>query len=201
MRSSWSKTPRLRFVRDAAIEVCTSIPPRGDEVQPLLHARVVRHAEHRKGQRRRAFPVRSKAGQCEAHAARDALVVDEVATAAQLVGDTPMAVAGKLVLDALDESHPCGWLRTSPASPARSQDARGELNPVRGSRRPVAALKGVAASPFEIRHRHAWRKRPSLARRDEPGGAAAARRLRGPPSGHPVSPVAVPQAAAWTVAR
>ena len=114
---------------------------------------------------------------------------------------TPMAVAGKLILDAFDESHPCKSLRTSPASPARSQDARGELNPVRGSRRPVAALKGVAASPFEIRHRHAWRKRPSLARRDEPGGAAAARRLRGPPSGHPVSPVAVPQAAAWTVAR
>ena len=74
-------------------------------MQALLHARGVRHAE----------PCRV-----------ECVVVDEVATAAQLVGDTPMAVAGKLVLDALDESHPCGSLRTSPA---RLQDAPGGAEP------------------------------------------------------------------------
>jgi hypothetical protein len=101
------------------------------------------------------------------------------------------------------------WMRSMRVTPAgRSglhrrgcRTPRGARNPVRGSRRLVAALKGGTASPFELRHRHAWSKRPSLARRDEPGGAAAACGLRGPPSGHPVSPVAVPQAAAWTVAR
>jgi len=39
------------------------------------------------------------------HKARDSLVVDEVTAAAQLMGHTPIAVAGKLILDALDEMH------------------------------------------------------------------------------------------------
>jgi hypothetical protein len=39
------------------------------------------------------------------HEARDVLVIDEVTTAAQLMSHTSIAIAGKLILDALDEMY------------------------------------------------------------------------------------------------